>query len=261
MQIEASKNYVINPSFKTCARGYKPNLKKYSGIFCNENIKTTTCLFRQDLDWDKFIKFAALHFYDSQKINVYSLAASDGSEAYSFAMSVLSKFLPQFAKKFLPVFASDIDPVMIKTAKSGRINILNKDLQNLSREDINTARFFTNKQDKIKIANNEDMFCGNSFSLKNELKNSVDFKQSDILTELENLEDKGNSIIMCRNVFPYLNDNYIQKIIDTANSKLKSGSLFLIGSFDNNINIKHRFLSRDFFSPLSEMKDYLFQKK
>ena len=241
------------PVFKSCTRAYNPIILKSADCFEKDIVRTSTNILREDLEWNVLMKFIKQHFANKEKVNVYSLAASDGSEAYSFVVSVLDWLPQELHNKFLPVFASDIDKEVINSAKSGRINLYSAEIYRAERYyGINTNKYFT--EPKASVFLNGDYISESeyvsSYKVADIVRNSVKFKQSDILTELNNIKDDGNSIVMCRNVFPYLNKEYTEKIINTAKHNLKEGSLFIIGDFDLTVGTDGKLAKNGFFQPL-----------
>ena len=248
------------PVFQSCFRAYPAKTIKIVDIFRKDTVKTSTNLFREDLDWVGLVKFMEKHFKHKDKVNIFSLACSDGSEAYTLAISVFEN-LPEYVKsKFLPIYASDIDKEVLKAAKSGRINIYSIEFLFSERTyKCNMEKYFENRSASIMI-NGDDISetdTISSYQPIKELRDSVIFKHSDILTELNNLKDDGNSVILCRNVFPYLGESYKNEIVNSAKQNLKSGSLFVIGDYDGFTDIEQRLLANGFIQPLFNSKvDY-----
>jgi len=230
-----------------------PKEHKEYNCFEKSIVRTSTNIFREDLNWVKFVKYISSHFMNKEKVNVYSLASSDGSEAYTFAISVMDNVKKNLQPKFFPIIASDIDEEIIKTAKSGRINLLPLEFFFAEKTcGVNLSKYFEEKGVSLEIIgdNISDMDHISSYKPIKSLKDSVEFKQSDILTELKNIKDDGNSVIMIRNVFPYLNKEYTDEVITQANKSLKKGSLFVIGDYDEKKNIGENLLKNGFFNPI-----------
>ena len=72
-------------SFKGCNREYYDSKLKLD-IDTYGNICTFTKLFREDLNWLELASIIKQNFSDKDDVQVYSLACSDGSEAYSIAI-------------------------------------------------------------------------------------------------------------------------------------------------------------------------------
>ena len=91
-----------------------------------------TSFFRLYKIWEPTVKYLEERFKDVEKVNIYNLACSDGSEPLSLAMLIKSKF-PYLAKKFLPIKAFDYDVNAIERALSREycINISEKNYINL----------------------------------------------------------------------------------------------------------------------------------
>lgn len=242
------------PVFKSCTRAYYPiAIKKTVDCFGKDVVRTSTNILREDLEWNVLMKFIKQHFADKEKVNVYSLAASDGSEAYSFVVSVLDWLPQELHNKFLPVFASDIDKEVINSANTGRINLYSAEIYRAEHyHGINTDKYFNEPKASVMLKGDyiSESDYISSYKVADIVRNSVKFKQSDILTELNNIKDEGNTIVMCRNVFPYLNAGYTEKILTAAKNKLKEGSLFIIGDFDITVGIDGKIAQNGFFQPL-----------
>ena len=250
------------PNYKSSYRSYITRSVKGFGDFDKQVVWTTTNFFRDDFDWKCFIKYLLFHFNGKDRVNAYSLACSDGSEAYTYAISLMEEIPYSAHTKFFPVFASDIDSEVINCAKSGKINIEDSEFYYINKMGMDLNYYFENKNKPIKIE--RDSNCDKTVGLYSyepisELKQAVEFKQSDILSELKNINDSGNSVVMCRNVMPYLNDNYVEKVIKAASDVLKDGSLFVIGDYDSCKNIDEQLLKNGFYRPLIENRN-VYQK-
>ena len=253
-------------AFQSCFRKYPSKTIKNFDIFGKDTVRTSTNLFREDLDWFGLVQFMKNHFINKDKVNIFSLACSDGSEAYTMAISILENIPEKIQSKFLPIYASDIDKEILKAAKSGRINIHSVEFLFPERTyGCSLEKYFDNRSVSIMI-NGDDISetdTISSYQPIKELKNSVIYKHSDILTELNNIKDQGNSVILCRNVFPYLSYKYVDDVIETAKNNLKTGSLFIIGDYDIDIrNIDKKLTKNGFFNPLSEdTNKVIFERK
>lgn len=263
----SSVNNIQNkqPVFNSCFRRYSYFSKPFEH-FAKTVIRNSTNFFREDLNWNDLTKYIIEHFKDIKKVNAYSLACSDGSEAYSYAISIMENVPKALYSKFFPVQACDIDKEVLKIANSGRINADSMEFALISKN-YNILMDEYLKDRDVSILINGDDISGtdeiHSYKIAPSLKNSVEFKQSDILTELKKLNDEGNSVIMCRNVFPYLSYGYVDEVLRTAKSKIKSGSLFVIGDYDKSRNIGEKLLSEGFFNPLknNEQNSLIFERK
>lgn len=219
-------------SFSSNARTYITKKEEYIG--------TMTFLFRDDLDWAKLANCAIQNFKNKPKVNVVQFASSDGSEAYSFIISMLEES-PQFAKKFLPLQAYDIDPEVVRAAKSGYINLTKTDIDNLEIYTNGNNKYFTKTGTKLIIdndyifesgPNNTGDFAYKTYKVSEELTKNVQFNNKDMYKVLDELEDNFDTILMCRNILGYFDITRARYFIDIVAQKLKPGSLFVIGGFD-----------------------------
>ena len=242
------------PGFKSCIRIYSSKSVKNNKCFGKDKIRTSTNLLREDIDWYGLAKFLKKHFESKENVNIYSMACSDGSEAYSVAIGLMENIPEKLWSKFLPVKASDIDSAVLNLAKGKRINIEPIEFFMAGKKyDCDLGKYFKDRSVSVMLTGdiNSETDMLSSYHPIPELANAVNFHRSDILTEINKLEDEGNSVVMCRNVFPYLNETYIDAVLKSAQNKLKKGSLFIIGDYDAHANIDSKILEYGFNQPLS----------
>lgn len=119
MKIDAQNYYT---SFGTSYRKVV-NKKTWELGNCYE---ASTYFYVKGLQWNKFFNEVIEKFKNTPKVNVFSLACSDGSEALSIAMLLISK-LGNKANKYFPITAVDFDSEITKLVKSGFINLSAED--------------------------------------------------------------------------------------------------------------------------------------
>ena len=251
-------------NFKSCLRTYLPDTAVKQSFY-DGYVRTSTNMFREDMNWIDLLKYALFKFMDTDKINTYSLGASDGSEAYTFATLLMHRLSEKMYNKFFPIIAVDIDDQMINAANSRKINIHDFEFASVNRNyHINLHDYFINKKKSIQIDNDDADWTEkgkfHSYEPIDELKRAVKFKKSDVLTEINKMEDKGTSLIFCRNIFPYMSTGYRNDVISAAENKLKRGSLFILGDYDHTIEITPALEKCGFFRPLQGNFN-IFQKK
>ena len=251
------------PNFKSCYRSYIAKTASEFKDFDKHVVWTSTNIFREDLDWAGLVKYLISHFKGKEKVNSYSMACSDGSEAYSYVISLMENIPKPLCSKFFPVLSSDLDEEVINKAKLRKINIEDCEIYFINKTGINLDNYFKNRGEPLIIQNdlntNEKVLGLYSYEPVDELKQAVEFKQSDILSELNKIKDDGNSVVMCRNVMPYLSDEYINKIVNTSSKVLKDGSLFITGDYDYQRKIDEKLLTNGFYRPLINNRN-VFQK-
>ena len=188
--------------------------------------QTFTQFFRSDLNWENTIEFLETKYKNCPNVNIFNLACSEGAEPISLSI-ILNEKLKDDAKKF-NIIASDIDEKNIQIAQNGTFDITNKELYRINKKT-------NNKFDKYFMPVTSSTGEISKLILKPELKNRIEYKISDILTEIKNAP-KSNSVFLIRNVWPYLNeDEKCETLRELA--KLDKSSCVIIGEIDHAINI------------------------
>lgn len=196
--------------------------------------RNNTAFFREDLKWGKFVDTLNERYKDVDKVHIYNYACSEGAEPFSLAMLLIEKLGKEGAKKFFPIIASDIDAEVLKNPKQGIIKLSKEDIEYIKEELKNNASKYIEYdnvfQDDPKF---REKLCNGR--IKPILKDTVIFKNLNIMDDLANIE-KDNSIVMCRNFWPYLNSYENQlKLAQTLSEKLGENSMCVIGDFDYRI--------------------------
>lgn len=141
----------------------------------------------------------------NKPLKVWSAACSTGEEPYSLVM-LLSKF---YNLKDIKILASDIDEGAIEKAKLGIYN--EKALVNLPNE------FKIKYFDKI----------GNSFKIKDSIKNQVIFDKIDLLKDPFPI---NMDLITCRNVMIYFTDEAKDLLYNKLYRSLSKNGILFVGS-------------------------------
>lgn len=140
-----------------------------------------------------------------KNITIWSSACSTGDEPYTLVM-VLNKLLPLSSIKIL---ATDIDLGALEKAQNGIYT--SKSLENLPKA--MRDKYFT--------------VIGDSFKIKDEVKNCVEFKQFNLLRDPY---PKGIDLIVCRNVLIYFTDEAKNDIYKNFNIALNPQGILFVGS-------------------------------
>lgn len=230
---------VFNPVFKN--QYNYANQKKFSQLkFDSISFGSTTRLggpgkqnstdVRDDLNLDKFTKKIIKNFKNKSKVNIYSLACSDGTEPYAVAIKLLKRIKPKQKEKFFPIHASDIDPFMINhCCESGLIGLLPEDIKKIGTK--NLDRFLSPTDKALPCPPQWGMENIKNYAASDELKNAIEFKVGNMFNEIHTIRDEGNSVFICRNVLPHLKEHYFG-IISSVAERFKEGSWFVIGDYD-----------------------------
>ena len=225
-----SNKHFQSPSFGTTNRIYE-----------TENGDTIGCnswLFRNDVDWKKLAKYEISHFASKDKVNIVMFAASDGSEGYSKIISLFEAFdfyEKEKAQKFFPIIAYDIDDEIIAKARSGLINTCMEDRMNLQIHCENYEDYFSHTAENLEISSDTDLYRKKTLKAKSVLTDNIRFNKGDMFEKIQTIKDDSNTILMCRNILGYFEDEKIEKFIKLASQNLKTGSLFVIGDHDTQL--------------------------
>ena len=189
------------------------------GKLINANI---TSFFRHDLDWDKVPEYLVNKYENSNQVNMINYACSDGSEAYSMAISLL-KTAGKDAKKFFPIKCYDIDESIVNQAKKGIIDINEYDKVILEEKLGGSEEF-----DKCFVRHT---YIKDKYIVQDKLKNLVSFGLVDMVEHSANLPP-NDSVVMARNVWPYIPNSKQWRFASNL-TKLNQNSTLIIGQFDN----------------------------
>lgn len=128
-----------------------------------------------------------------QGVPIYSYGASDGSEPYSIAMSLVERLDAETARRYFPVLAREISPEMVAVGQSGTIRLRPTDLfyyHVLSGMRSPLGRFF--KRSGLL-----------EHKVQSELARQVDFQWGDIREAAEN-GFSGPVVLFFRNAFAHI---------------------------------------------------------
>lgn len=229
LQPQYSLTFKGNPKTDTFEKTEKPALKR--GQFLDNEgsvyIRDLTCMFREDLNWKKFGDFLEKRFEKCNKVNTYIYGCSDGSEAYSLSILLQSKF-GKDAEKFFPIMAKDIDEEKI----SENIKRQKEGCAKAELGYYQMRRRLELKEDEAKqyIKPTIGDVCNDL--ILDKTTSPVKFSAANILEDLDNIDSKHPSIIMCRNMWPYINENEYNQFAKKLYDRLAPGSVVVVGAFD-----------------------------
>lgn len=244
-------------------------------------------LFRNDMHWAKFIDLLYELFPNGVKTS--SLACSDGSEPVTLAISLIDK-LGRKANSFFPIYASDIHPQTLQCAKSGIIGVENGDITRINKQlkQSNFSDYFIKANpekyapevfseyynidfttpsrlnrggiaSKFRSTVSGRRTTGNKFvfekyHVKPELLNLVKFSVADARVLSERSFD-APEVILLRNFFYLLKNEDQFKIASNYYSKLKPGSLMVLG-FAEDLNCNFSLMKSVGFKQLRDSSIY-----
>lgn len=206
------------PQFKSSSSCYMLANKKEMGTF--------TWFFREDVNWKDFIKYQLEHFKDKNKVNIVQFGASDGSEAYTYIMSLMEFSDNKNTDKFYPIKSYDINEKIVKNTTQGLINITLEDEEAMCKMNIKPKKYFERPETRPYSYVPNQLFVA-----KPVLQKKVNFNQGDMFKLLPKIKDDSNTILLCRNCLGYFTEEF-DSFIEQASEVLKKGSLLVVGNLE-----------------------------
>lgn len=193
------------------------------------HISPETYFFRDDIEWREFGPYLREKYKNDPKVNFYQFASSRGEESYSTIIAIMREFKNE-ANKFLPIKAFGINHDIIETAKELQKEHFEGYI--VRREVIDGfEKMGLNKQDFIPYFEHSDDLL--FLKLKPKVTEAVTFKHANILDEWRNIDDKHPSVVMCRNMWPYVDEKEHLLIAQNLYNRLAKNSSVIIGGYDN----------------------------
>ena len=161
------------------------------------------------------------------EIRIWSAACAGGQETYSLAMLLheLSNSSP--GKIIFRIFATDQSEIQIKDAQSGEYP--ESALNNLNLKRVN--QWFTK--------------TGNTYSVKPELKENIEFSVFDLLNDKFSCPPTSIygdfDLIVCANILFYYHPEYQNKIITKTKNCLSDHGYFITGETERELLIQSGF--------------------
>ncbi len=239
MKIHSYNNYKNNFAFGTTGRYYKNSN--------GDEFGTNSWLFREDLDWKQLAEYENKNFRNKTKVNIVQFASSDGSEAYTKIISLLENLPENDTEKFFPIKAYDIDEEVVNAARSGFINTCLSDRIKLQMNSDNYEKYFTPSNKTLDIKDDIKLQRPKTFKAGDILTKRVSFERADMYNILSSLNDRSDTILMCRNVLGYFENEKVEKFVKIVSNKLKQGSLFIIGEHDTINSFIDKYLKENKF--------------
>ena len=187
-----------------------------------------TYFFRDDLEWGSFARYLNLHFKNTDKVNIYNAACSDGTEPFTLVMTLLTTLGKEKSEKFLPIDAFDLNPKLIKNAESGEIPLLPNVYGIIDFFNLKLKTWFKDKQFLKYIRQKHG---GLGVKMNEDVRNLVNFKIGNVNNRVHNINGE-NSVFLCRNMWMYLTEAERIKLAQNLGQNLKKGSLVVIGGYD-----------------------------
>lgn len=153
----------------------------------------------------------------TDKVRIWSAAASSGQEAYSLAMLIddaLSRASLTSLKENIEILATDLSSAVLKKARAGRYT---KHMVDRGMKDGFLERYFEHD--------------GHHYEISGGVRSMVNFSEQNLL---DNFTSLGTfDFIMCRYVMIYFTDAHKSEICEKLCRALKSGGLLAVGGSEN----------------------------
>ncbi len=192
------------------------------GQMVNQNgeiiIRHTTDFCRDDIDWAEYGKYLKEKFplLDDADFCVY--ACSTGEEPYTLAI-----LLNDVYNSIPDIKAFDIsDEIIQNNIRQQKKGILIK------------APIFDYMYRQMRLKNLSAFIDGDyqGIKLSQNILDSVFFKQANILTNLDNISNSKPTVLMARNMWPYVNPDEYQDFAKGLYNKLAPNSIVVLGLYD-----------------------------
>ncbi len=146
-----------------------------------------------------------------KNLKIWSAGCSIGCEPYTIAIILKEKLKSNFKDWNIIIEATDIDRTALKKAEEGIYN--KREVQYV--EDILLKKYFEIKD--------------NNYIIRDEIKNMVKFKLSNLNNEKDNEKMMIYDVIFCRNVLIYFDDEIQKKIVKMFYEHLNSPGYIFLG--------------------------------
>ena len=240
MQVTPVVNYnnKFRPSFQSNSRVVRDKVG-------NLLYRNTTNFFRSDLNWEAFVSFLHRKYKNADKVNTYCFGCSDGSEPMSLFMLLKEKF-PHDNSKFFPIQAKDIDNTIIYWAKGeySSLGIYDYEMINM-----HTGQKFDKYFKMSKQALGEDPIPVKKMM---DFNRYIQYSVGNISHGISTIPSE-NSIVMCRNFWPYLRSNSDKLLLARQlAAKLKNNCTVVVGNYDRSAGA-HKLLRSVGFIPVDDI--------
>lgn len=172
-----------------------------------------TYFFREMPQLEIAVKLLQRMLKSRQRLRILSLGCSGGEEVYTLSILLHERGI-LFPGRDVNITGIDIDPEAIKKARRA----------------IYTENSFRNKEIPInRYFVKEDRF----YRLKEVYKGIADFREGNILDKNTFLEFINIDMVFCRNVFIYMTEEAIIKVLENIHTCLSKDGYLIIGSAES----------------------------
>ncbi len=201
--------------------------------FTPPKLINTTSMFREDVNWMGFLSYLKGRFKDNDKVNTYIYGCSNGSEPYT--MSVLFKKGFNNPEKFYPIIAKDLDEELIDDINKMQDGIVALPIR-AQNQYTTISDLDERAQEALNLSDNDlkKYFekMGDYVAINKEVREPIKFSSADILKDIDSIDSDNPSIVMTRNMWPYIDCSKYQEYADSLYEKLAPNSVVVLGHYD-----------------------------
>lgn len=179
-----------------------------------------------------------LHRKPGDPLRIWSLPSSSGEEPYSIAIHLL-EYWPPVDQIQVSIVAADIDTKILARAKAGIYEA--RSVQNLPPPLLH--RYFS------PVGDNQHQIC-------QELRDSIEFRQLNLMDREQTRSIRGVDVIFCRNLLIYFDQTSRRQAADTLFDALKPGGFLFLGHAESMSRISSLFQVRHFPEAIVYQRPY-----
>ncbi|MFB6251826.1 MAG: protein-glutamate O-methyltransferase CheR [Halobellus sp.] len=169
-----------------------------------------TSFFRNPEVWESLRDIIAELSQDG-RTRIWSAASSDGREAYSAAMLAIDD--DRVDERKVEILGTDIKPEILRAARRGEYHASEtNDLEEQLEPLVGNAQY---------VERDGDAFC-----VTDDVKDLVSFRKHDLVQQEP---PQTFDLVICRNLFIYINREAKEAIFETLSSAVESGGYLTIG--------------------------------
>ncbi len=170
-----------------------------------------TGFFRNPDVWTGITEILRKRGRSPGRTNVWSAACADGREAYS--VGLLAAANPVIDARRVSVLGTDINEQALQAARAGVY-------ENTQTADLDDQLSFVSDYEQYIERSNE------TIRMRDTLKDRVSFEHHDLINDAAKT---GFDLILCRNLFIYIDSEYKRPILETVADSLADGGYLVIG--------------------------------
>ncbi|SFR43828.1 CheR family methyltransferase [Halogeometricum limi] len=170
-----------------------------------------TSFFRNPEVWTALREVLADIAQSNRRVNVWSAACSDGREAYSLAM--LAHDDDRIDPRNVSILGTDIKPEILRAARAGEYHVSETNDVTSQLEPLDGYEQYVERDDDV-------------YRVSDAVQSLVSFRRHDLVQQRP---PDTFDLVVCRNLFIYINTEAKQAIFDTLGSSLTPDGYLTIG--------------------------------